>query len=142
MIWRHKLFYEKGYEDALGDPSATPELLTPTTIYSSVVLSLIKDYPILGMSHITGGGIVGNLPRCIPDGLEAKVDYTSWERPKIFQKVKEAGNITEEEMRKVFNMGIGYCLVVPEEVSTDVQLRISGHSLRSWEIGQVENCNK
>ena len=120
MIWRHKLFYEKGYEDALGDPSATPELLTPTTIYSSVVLSLIKDYPILGMSHITGGGIVGNLPRCIPDGLEAKVDYTSWERPKIFQKVKEAGNITEEEMRKVFNMGIGYCLVVPEEVSTDV----------------------
>ena len=142
MIWRHKLFYEKGYEDALGDPSATPELLTPTTIYSSVVLSLIKDYPILGMSHITGGGIVGNLPRCIPDGLEAKVDYTSWERPKIFQKVKEAGNITEEEMRKVFNMGIGYCLVVPEEVSTDVQLRLSGHSLRSWEIGQVENCNK
>jgi len=142
MIWRHKLFYEKGYEDALGDPSATPELLTPTTIYSSVVLSLIKDYPILGMSHITGGGIVGNLPRCIPDGLEAKVDYTSWERPKIFQKVKEAGNITEEEMRKVFNMGIGYCLVVPEEVSTDVQLRISGYSLRSWEIGQVENCNK
>ena len=142
MIWRHKLFYEKGYDDVLGDPSATPELLTPTTIYSSVVLSLIKDYPILGMSHITGGGIVGNLPRCIPDGLEAKVDYTSWERPKIFQKVKEAGNITEEEMRKVFNMGIGYCLVVPEEVSTDVQLRISGHSLRSWEIGQVENCNK
>ena len=45
-------------------------------------------------------------------------------------------------MRKVFNMGIGYCLVVPEEVSTDVQLRINGHSLRSWEIGQVENCNK
>ena len=61
---------------------------------------------------------------------------------KIFQKVKEAGNIMEEEMRKVFNMGIGYCLVVPEEVSTDVQLRINGHSLRSWEIGQVENCNK
>ena len=142
MIWRHKLFYEKGYDDVLGDPSATPELLTPTTIYSSVVLSLIKDYPILGMSHITGGGIVGNLPRCIPDGLEAKVDYTSWERPKIFQKVKEAGNITEEEMRKVFNMGIGYCLVVPEEVSTDVQLRIHGHGLESWEIGLVENCNK
>ena len=142
MIWRHKLFYEKGYDDVLGDPSATPELLTPTTIYSSVVLSLLKDYPILGMSHITGGGIVGNLPRCIPDGLEAKVDYTSWERPKIFQKVKEAGNITEEEMRKVFNMGIGYCLVVPEEVSTDVQLRIHGHGLESWEIGLVENCNK
>ena len=131
MLWRHKIYWDD-----------TPELLTPTTIYTPVVSSLIKDYPILGMSHITGGGIVGNLPRCIPDGLEARVDYHSWERPKIFQKVKELGDITEEEMRKVFNMGIGYCLVVPEEVSTDVQLRISGHSLRSWEIGQVENVNK
>ena len=142
MIWRHKLFYDKGYDDALGDPSATPELLTPTTIYAPVVSSLLKDYPILGMSHITGGGILENLPRCIPDGLEARVDYQSWERPKIFQKVKEAGDISEEEMRKVFNLGIGYCLVVPEEEVTDIQLRIYGHGLKSWVIGQVENCNK
>ena len=142
MIWRHKLFYDKGYDDALGDPSATPELLTPTTIYAPVVSSLLKDYPILGMSHITGGGILENLPRCIPDGLEARVDYQSWERPKIFQKVKEAGDISEEEMRKVFNLGIGYCLVVPEEEVTDIQLRIYGHGLNSWVIGQVENCNK
>ena len=147
MLWRHKIFYNQGYEEAWGggkikDPSPTPELITPTTIYTGVVSSLLKDYPILGMSHITGGGIVGNLPRCIPDGLEARVDYHSWERPKIFQKVKDLGDITEEEMRKVFNMGIGYCLVVPEEVVTDVQLRIHGHGLESWVIGQVEKCNK
>ena len=147
MLWRHKIFYKKGYTEAWGggeikDPSPTPELLTPTTIYAPMVSSLLKDYPILGMSHITGGGIPGNISRCIPDGLEAKVDYTSWERPKIFQKVKELGDVTEEEMRKVFNMGIGYCLVVPEEVSTDVQLRIHGHGLESWEIGHVENINK
>jgi len=147
MLWRHKIFYKEGYTEAWGggevkDPSPTPELITPTTIYTTVVSSLLKDYPILGMSHITGGGIPGNLPRCIPDGLEAKVDYTSWERPKIFQKVKELGEVTEEEMRKVFNLGIGYCLVVPEEEVTDVQLRIYGHDLKSWVIGQVENCNK
>ena len=142
MIWRHKLFYEKGYEDALGDPSATPELLTPTTIYAPVVSSLLKDYPILGMSHITGGGIPENLPRCLPEGLTGRVDYQSWERPKIFQKIKDAGDISEEEMRKVFNLGIGYCLVVPEEEVTDIQLRIYGHGLKSWVIGQVENCNK
>ena len=147
MLWRHKISYKKGYTEAWGggevkDPSPTPELLTPTTIYTGVVSSLLKDYPILGMSHITGGGIPGNLPRCIPDGLEAKVDYTSWERPKIFQKVKELGDVTEEEMRKVFNLGIGYCLVVPEEEVTDIQLRIYGHGLNSWVIGQVENCNK
>ena len=147
MLWRHKIFYKGGYTEAWGggevkDSSPTPELITPTTIYTGVVSSLLKDYPILGMSHITGGGIVGNLPRCIPDGLEAKVDYTSWERPKIFQKVKELGDVTEEEMRKVFNLGIGYCLVVPEEEVTDIQLRIYGHGLKSWVIGQVENCNK
>ena len=142
MIWRHKLFYDKGYDDALGDPSATPELLTPTTIYAPVVSSLLKDYPILGMSHITGGGIPENLPRCLPEGLTGRVDYQSWERPKIFQKIKDAGHISEEEMRKVFNLGIGYCLVVPEEEVTDIQLRIYGHGLKSWVIGQVENCNK
>ena len=142
MIWRHKLFYDKGYDDALGDPSATPELLTPTTIYAPVVSSLLKDYPILGMSHITGGGIPENLPRCLPEGLTGRVDYQSWERPKIFQKIKDAGDISEEEMRKVFNLGIGYCLVVPEEEVTDIQLRIYGHGLKSWVIGQVENCNK
>ena len=147
MLWRHKIFYEGGYTEAWGggtvkDPSPTPELLTPTTIYAPVVTSLLKDYPILGMSHITGGGIPGNLSRCIPYGLEAKVDYNSWERPKIFQKVKELGDVTEEEMRNVFNLGIGYCLVVPEEVVTDVQLRIYGHGLKSWVIGQVENVNK
>ena len=142
MIWRHKLFYDKGYDDALGDPSATPELRTPTTIYAPVVSSLLKDYPILGMSHITGGGIPENLPRCLPEGLTGRVDYQSWERPKIFQKIKDAGDISEEEMRKVFNLGIGYCLVVPEEEVTDIQLRIYGHGLKSWVIGQVENCNK
>ena len=79
MLWRHKIFYKGGYEESFGedirDISPTPELITPTTIYAPVVTSLLKDYPILGMAHITGGGIPGNLPRCIPDGLEARVNY-------------------------------------------------------------------
>ncbi len=142
MIWRHKLFYDKGYDDALGDPSATPELLTPTTIYAPVVASLIKDFPIMGMAHITGGGIVGNLPRCIPDGCEARIDYNSWKMPKIFSKIMLAGEIPEEEMKRVFNLGIGYCLVVPENVATDVQLRIHGHGLQSWIIGDIIHKGK
>jgi len=142
MIWRHKLFYEKGYDDALGDPSSTPELLTPTTIYAPVVASLIKDFPIMGMAHITGGGIPENLPRCIPDGLEARVDYNSWKMPEIFSKIMLAGEIPEEEMKKVFNLGIGYCLVVPENVATDVQLRIHGHGLQSWIIGDIIHKGK
>ena len=137
MIWRHKLFYEKGYDDTLGDPSATPELLNTTYIYSPLIKDLLRDFPILGMAHITGGGIVDNLPRCIPNGLTARVDYNSWPLPKLFGKIQLAGEITEEEMKNVFNLGIGYCLVVPSEVETDIQLKIHGHGYKSWVIGEI-----
>ena len=142
MLWRHKISYKKGYEEAWGggktkDPSPTPELLTPTTIYAPVIASLVKDFPIMGMAHITGGGIPENLPRCIPDDLEARVDYNSWKMPEVFSKIMLAGEIPEEEMKRVFNLGIGYCIVVPDNVATDVQLRIHGHGLQSWVIGDI-----
>ena len=142
MLWRHKIFLRKGYDEKWGggkmeDPSPTPELLNPTIIYAPVVSHLLSEFPILGMAHITGGGIPENLPRCIPDGLEARVDYNSWPMPKIFSKIMLAGEIPEEEMKNVFNLGIGYCVVVPANVATDVQLRIEGHGLKSWIIGEV-----
>ena len=114
-----------------------PELLTPTTIYASVVASLVNDFPVMGMAHITGGGIPGNLPRCIPEGLKVDVNYDSWRLPELFSKIMLAGEIPEEEMKKTFNMGIGYCVVVPANVATDVQLRINGHGMDSWIIGEV-----
>jgi len=138
MLWRHKLFYEKGYDDALGDPSATPELLTPTTIYAPLVKHLLDEVPILGMAHITGGGIPENLPRCLPKGITAEVDYNSWPMPKIFSKVMLAGEIPEEEMKNVFNLGIGYCLVVPDEAVIDTQLIIEGNGLQSWVIAETK----
>ena len=108
MLWRHKIKYKEH-----------PELLTPTTIYAPIVSKLLKEIPILGMAHITGGGIPENLPRCLPKGLSAVVDYDSWERPEIFNVIQEAGEIEEEEMRNVFNLGIGYCLIVPSRVRMD-----------------------
>ena len=133
MLWKHKIYYKE-----------TPELLTPTTIYASLVQDLLKDFPILGMAHITGGGIPGNLPRCLPKGLDVHVDYNSWEFPKIFQKIMLAGEIPEEEMKRVFNLGIGYCLVVPSDnqLITDIQLRIYGHGLQSWTIGAIIDKGK
>ena len=138
MLWRHNLFYEKGYDDALGDPSATPELLTPTTIYAPLVKHLVNEVPILGMAHITGGGIPENLPRCLPKGITAEVNYNSWNMPEIFSKIMLAGEIPEEEMKSVFNLGIGYCVVVPDESVIDTQLIIEGHGLQSWVIAETK----
>ncbi len=119
MLWRHKIYYKD-----------TPELIVPTTIYAPIVQELLDEYPILGMSHITGGGIVGNLPRCIPNGLEARVDYNSWPLPEIFKKIQLAGEIPEEEMKRVFNLGIGLCLIVPPDVTIDT-------TITHWEIGEI-----
>ena len=105
MLFRHKIFLKE-----------MPELLNPTIIYAPVVKNLLKEVPVLGMAHITGGGIPENLPRCLPDGITVDVDYNSWRLPEIFRKIMLAGEIVEEEMKKVFNLGIGYCVVVPPEV--------------------------
>ena len=126
MLWRHKIFYKE-----------TPELLTPTTIYVKLVKELLNEVPVLGMAHITGGGIPENLPRCLPKGLQAQVDYNSWPLPAIFNKIMLAGEIPEEEMKKVFNLGIGYCLVVPDEGVYDAHDVIESHGLKSWTIGEV-----
>jgi phosphoribosylformylglycinamidine cyclo-ligase len=126
MLWRHKIFYKE-----------TPELLTPTTIYVKLVKELLNEAPVLGMAHITGGGIPENLPRCLPKGLKAYVDYNSWPLPAIFNKVMLAGEIPEEEMKKVFNLGIGYCLIVPDEGVYDAQDVIASYGLKSWVIGEV-----
>ena len=126
MLWRHKIILKE-----------MPELLNPTTIYAPLVADLIKEFPIMGMANITGGGIPENLPRCIPDGLKARVDYNSWKMPELFSKIMLAGEIPEEEMKNVFNLGIGYCVVVPQNVAVDVQLRIEGHGLKSWVIGDI-----
>ena len=118
-----------------------PELLIPTTIYARLIQYLLDEVPILGMAHITGGGIPENLPRCLPAGLTVDVDYDAWERPELFNKIQEAGDIAEEEMRNVFNCGIGFCLVVPQEVATLTQSLIADtpFGMRSWIIGKVSS---
>ena len=126
MLWRHKI--------SLSD---MPELLNPTIIYAPLVKDLLDEFPIMGMAHITGGGIPGNLPRCLPEGLKVDVDYNAWKLPEVFSKIMLAGEIPEEEMKRTFNMGIGYCVVVPANVATDVELRIDGHGMKSWVIGEV-----
>ena len=130
MLWRNYIFYKE-----------MPELLVPTTIYARLIQHLLDEVPILGMAHITGGGLPENLPRCLPMGLTVDVDYSAWERPELFTKIQEAGDIAEEEMRNVFNCGIGFCLVVPPDVAELTQTLISDtpYGMMSWVIGIVKD---
>jgi len=115
----------------------TKQFLTPTHIYASLVEGLLNEVPILGMAHITGGGIQENLPRCLPKGLKADVNYDSWNLPPIFHDIMLAGEIPPEEMKRVFNLGIGYCLVIPEESEQDTHDTIDAFGYKSWTIGKV-----
>ena len=109
------------------------QVLEPTILYPTLISSLLKKHEIKSMSHITGGGLLSNVSRCIPEGLKADINYNSWNLPEIFQKIMLAGEIPEEEMKRVFNLGIGYCLIVPDEVVSDIQDMIE----ESWVIGEV-----
>ena len=117
----------------------TDNLLTPTHIYTSLISELMNEVPILGMANITGGGIPDNLPRCLPEGLKINVDYNSWPLPEIFTEIMLVGEILENEMKKVFNLGIGFCLIVPDESVNDAHDVIESHGFKSWTIGNITN---
>jgi phosphoribosylformylglycinamidine cyclo-ligase len=103
--------------DATLPPLTRPladELLTPTRIYVRPVRRLLEAVPVKAMAHITGGGLLGNLPRVLPDGCRALLDASAWTEPPIFALIERAGNVPAEEMLRVFNLGIGYVVVVAE----------------------------
>ena len=128
MLWRNYIYYKE-----------MPELLRPTTIYARLIQYLLDEIPILGMAHITGGGLPENIPRCLPAGLKVNIDYDAWDRPELFNKIQEAGDIAEDEMRNVFNLGIGFCLVVPWETA-ELAIDLIGNAsygMKSWIIGDI-----
>jgi len=117
-------------------------LLRPTRIYVKTVLPLIRDFNIGGIAHITGGGITGNLPRVIPKGCKAIVRKGSWEVPLIFPFLKEKGNISEDEMFKTFNNGIGMILVVKNKEAEEILGRLRSTGEKAFSIGEIGKAEK
>ena len=120
--------------------SVAEELLTPTRIYVKSILNLRRDFRINGVAHITGGGLLENIPRVLPNGCKAVIRKNSWEVPSIFTLLQEAGNIDETELFRTFNCGIGMVLAVPESESEEVLIRLSGLNERACVIGEVVKC--
>jgi phosphoribosylformylglycinamidine cyclo-ligase len=116
------------------------ELLKPTKIYSETIQQLIKDLPIHGLAHITGGGIQDNLLRIIPRACEVEIAGESWDTPPVFNFLKQAGNIEEAEMLRTFNCGIGMIAVVPDQDSQDVLERLTAMNEKAFLIGEIVEC--
>ena len=112
-------------------------LLTPTRIYVKPVLKLLERLPLQGIVNITGGGFIDNLPRVIPRGLGATILQGSWPRPKIFDWVRDSGNISDFEMMRTFNLGIGMILVLQKRHAARAQGILRKMKLKSWVIGSV-----
>ncbi len=116
-------------------------LIEPTKIYVKSILSLINELPVNAISHITGGGLLENLPRVLPSHLAAKIDPISWKLPEIFQWLQTEGHIDITEMYRVFNCGVGMVVVVPEAKSklTIDHLNMCGE--KAWLIGEIVKSN-
>jgi len=142
-----KIIFERmglAINDTLADTghSVADVLLTPTRIYVRSVLNLLKDFRINGIAHITGGGLLENVPRILPKGCSATFHLGSWNMPAIFPLLQEAGNVEQAEMYRTFNMGIGMVLAVAAADVDDMLSRLNGLGEQAWLIGEVTGMAK
>ena len=113
------------------------QLIEPTKIYVKSILSLIQSLPVHAISHITGGGLLENIPRVLPDHLAAKLDSNSWDMPEIFSWLQTEGNIDTKEMHRVLNCGVGMVVIVPKESSNSAIELLNASGENAWLIGEV-----
>ncbi|MFQ3209173.1 MAG: phosphoribosylformylglycinamidine cyclo-ligase [Colwellia sp.] len=112
-------------------------LLEPTKIYVKSVLQLLKNVDVHALSHITGGGFWENIPRVLPETAQAVIKGDSWQWPSIFNWLQENGNITEHEMYRTFNCGVGMVIVVPaDKVAQSIEI-LAAHGENAWHIGEI-----
>jgi phosphoribosylformylglycinamidine cyclo-ligase len=117
--------------------SLADELLAPSVIYAPALLALMGRVDVRAMAHITGGGLTGNLPRVLPPGCDAALDRRAWETPRIFTEIQRAGEVADEEMVRVFNLGIGMVVVVPPEDAFRAIDLLRSHGHQAAQIGQI-----
>ncbi|MGO0123325.1 phosphoribosylformylglycinamidine cyclo-ligase [Desulfothermobacter acidiphilus] len=113
------------------------ELLRPTRIYVPLVLPLLERFAVHGMAHITGGGLIDNLPRVLPPGVGVELELGSWPVPPIFRLLQERGNLTTTDMCRTFNLGIGYVLILPEEETDPLLAYLEAQGEKAYRIGRV-----
>ncbi|MCB5190232.1 phosphoribosylformylglycinamidine cyclo-ligase [Methylobacillus arboreus] len=121
-------FYGRPFRDVV---------MAPTRIYVKPLLKLLQAVKVKGMAHITGGGITENVPRVLPAGLTAEVRQGSWEIPSLFSWLQEQGNVTDQEMYRTFNCGIGMVVIVAEQDAAAAQALLAAEGEQVWQIGRI-----
>ena len=124
------------YYEALGS-TLGEALLTPTVIYVKPVLAALEVSDIHGISHITGGGFYENLPRCVPDGLCAKICKSDIKIPAIFNLLQTKGNIPEHDMYNTYNMGVGMAVIVSRETADAAMEALKAHGCDAYVLGEI-----
>jgi phosphoribosylformylglycinamidine cyclo-ligase len=121
----------------IGGVAAAERLLAPTKIYVRPVLALMGEISVKGLAHITGGGITENIPRILPEGLDAEIDTASWTQGPVFDFLQQHGKIETAEMRRTFNCGVGMVVVVTAADADKAIALLSEHDESAWRIGRV-----
>lgn len=135
IVAQRKLAPDKKYP-GLERPLADV-LLAPTRLYVRVVSELKKDFDLRGIAHITGGGLLENLPRVYPKGCRAILKKAAWPRPPLFQWIQKWGHVSDDEMHRVFNCGIGLCLIVPSAQAPGILEALRSRNESAWPIGEI-----
>jgi phosphoribosylformylglycinamidine cyclo-ligase len=117
-------------------------LLTPTRIYVKSVLALLAEVPVHAISHITGGGPTGNIPRVLPDGVEAVIQERNWHRPAVFDWLQRTGNVERDEMHRTFNCGLGMTICVPPADADRAMEILRRHGEKATLVGEVRRGDR
>ncbi|MEO6749615.1 MAG: phosphoribosylformylglycinamidine cyclo-ligase [Casimicrobiaceae bacterium] len=125
------------YDQPLGEATLADALMAPTRIYVKPLLALMRALPVKGMAHVTGGGLVENLPRMLPDSVAAHIDMKSWTRPPVFDWLQRGGNVTDDEMHRVFNCGIGMAIVVARADADAALALLAAQGEHAMQIGSI-----
>ncbi len=140
---RKVIEYSKAKLDMpFADSTLGKTLLTPTKIYVNTILTLLKQFNIHAISHITGGGFTENIPRVLPDYTRAKINLNSWTLPEVFQWLQQQGNIPQQEMLRTFNCGAGIVMAIAQQDKKAVLDALTQMGEVAWEIGHIESSTQ
>ncbi|EQB78498.1 trifunctional purine biosynthetic protein adenosine-3 [Camelus ferus] len=140
IVAKSSLQYSSPAPSGCGDQTLGDLLLIPTRIYSHLLLPVLRSGHVKAFAHITGGGLLENIPRVLPQKFGVELDAQTWKIPRIFSWLQQEGHLSEEEMARTFNCGIGAALVVSKDLTKQILQDLQQHEEEAWVIGRVVVC--